>query len=93
MCALSCAYSASRSTRRRVARHPQARPCSDVYNVTIIFFFFSSNYKFDGLDLDWEYPTKRDGKPYDRENFVLLVKVMIDVCLFLQIFLLLALVL
>nr|XP_049698952.1 probable chitinase 2 isoform X1 [Helicoverpa armigera]XP_049698953.1 probable chitinase 2 isoform X2 [Helicoverpa armigera]XP_049698958.1 probable chitinase 2 isoform X3 [Helicoverpa armigera] len=33
-----------------------------------------NNYKFDGLDLDWEYPTKRDGKPYDRENFVLLVK-------------------
>ncbi|XP_075988351.1 chitinase 2 [Anticarsia gemmatalis] len=33
-----------------------------------------ANYKFDGLDLDWEYPTKRDGKPYDRENFVQLVK-------------------
>ncbi|CAB3241732.1 unnamed protein product [Arctia plantaginis] len=33
-----------------------------------------NNYKFDGLDLDWEYPTKRDGKPADRENFVQLVK-------------------
>ncbi|KAJ8707114.1 hypothetical protein PYW08_011248 [Mythimna loreyi] len=33
-----------------------------------------NNYQFDGLDLDWEYPTKREGKPYDRENFVLLVK-------------------
>ncbi|KAH9640606.1 hypothetical protein HF086_000550 [Spodoptera exigua] len=37
-------------------------------------FQHGHNYKFDGLDLDWEYPTKRDGKPYDRENFVLLVK-------------------
>lgn len=37
-----------------------------------------NNYKFDGLDLDWEYPTKREGKPYDRENFVLLVKELAD---------------
>ena len=26
------------------------------------------------MDLDWEYPTKRGGKPEDRENFVSLVK-------------------
>lgn len=26
------------------------------------------------MDLDWEYPTQRGGKPFDRENFVSLVK-------------------
>lgn len=31
-------------------------------------------HKFDGLDLDWEYPTQRGGQPYDRENFVALTK-------------------
>ncbi|CAH2056350.1 unnamed protein product, partial [Iphiclides podalirius] len=35
---------------------------------------FLNLYKFDGLDLDWEYPAKRDGRPIDRANFVLLVK-------------------
>ncbi|XP_058837611.1 probable chitinase 2 [Topomyia yanbarensis] len=35
---------------------------------------FVKRYNFDGLDLDWEYPTQRGGKPYDRENFVALVK-------------------
>lgn len=27
-----------------------------------------------GLDIDWEYPTQRGGKPQDKETFVLLVK-------------------
>ncbi|KAJ0170307.1 hypothetical protein K1T71_014235 [Dendrolimus kikuchii] len=35
---------------------------------------FLDNYKFDGLDLDWEYPTKRGGLPEDRTNFISLVK-------------------
>ncbi|XP_055315783.1 probable chitinase 2 isoform X3 [Sitodiplosis mosellana] len=35
---------------------------------------FVLRYRFDGLDLDWEYPTQRGGQPFDRDNFVLLVK-------------------
>ncbi|XP_053621430.1 probable chitinase 2 [Plodia interpunctella] len=35
---------------------------------------FLNKHKFDGLDLDWEYPAKRGGADKDRENYVLLVK-------------------
>lgn len=37
--------------------------------------FLRQNH-FDGLDLDWEYPTFRDGgKPRDRDNYAQLVQV------------------
>ncbi|XP_026755923.2 probable chitinase 2 [Galleria mellonella] len=35
---------------------------------------FLDKYKFDGLDLDWEYPAKRGGQPHDKANYVTLVK-------------------
>lgn len=36
---------------------------------------FLRQNRFDGLDLDWEYPAFRDGaKPKDRENYAKLVR-------------------
>ncbi|XP_073965066.1 probable chitinase 10 [Choristoneura fumiferana] len=35
---------------------------------------YLDTYKFDGLDLDWEYPARRDGRPEDKANYVSLVK-------------------
>lgn len=32
-------------------------------------------YNFDGFDMDWEYLVNRDGKFYDKENFVYFCKV------------------
>jgi chitinase len=35
---------------------------------------FIQDRKFDGLDMDWEYPAGRDGRPEDKDNFVLLLQ-------------------
>lgn len=35
---------------------------------------FIRKHNFDGLDLDWEYPTQRGGVPDDRKNFVTFVQ-------------------
>ncbi|XP_042144783.1 endochitinase isoform X2 [Ixodes scapularis] len=35
---------------------------------------FLNRYRFDGFDLDWEYPTDRGGAPEDYGNYILLLK-------------------
>ncbi|GJQ69017.1 hypothetical protein Trydic_g6190 [Trypoxylus dichotomus] len=37
---------------------------------------YLAEYDFDGIDLDWEYPTQRGGIAEDKENFGLLLKEM-----------------
>ncbi|XP_063537837.1 acidic mammalian chitinase-like [Cydia strobilella] len=48
----------------------------DILRATFIrnlYDYIDSN-GFDGLDLDWEYPSQREGLDSDKEKFVLLVK-------------------
>ncbi|KAK9504293.1 hypothetical protein O3M35_010659 [Rhynocoris fuscipes] len=35
---------------------------------------FVRKYQFDGIDLDWEFPTQRGGRPEDKDNFIALIK-------------------
>lgn len=52
-----------------MAKDPEKR--AKFINSTIDFI---TQHGFDGLDLDWEYPARRDGVPEDKQNFVKLVQ-------------------
>ncbi|KAG0430927.1 hypothetical protein HPB47_022256 [Ixodes persulcatus] len=43
---------------------------------------FLNRYRFDGFDLDWEYPTDRGGAPEDYVNYILLLKLRNICCFF-----------
>jgi len=44
----------------------------DFFADSVVTFVKANN--FDGLDVDWEYPTQRGGTPEDKENFSLLLE-------------------
>jgi len=44
----------------------------DFFADSVVSFVKEQN--FDGLDVDWEYPTQRGGTPQDKENFALLLE-------------------
>lgn len=46
----------------------------------MICLFHLSQYEFDGIDFDWEYPadTGRGGKPADKQNYALLIQAVRD---------------
>lgn len=46
-----------------------------MYTSTVILFYrYLVHYGFDGIDMDWEYPTLRGGISADKTNFVELLK-------------------
>jgi GH18 family chitinase len=48
-----------------------------VFNFLIILSYLKI-YKFDGVDIDWQYPNTTIGRSNDKKNFVALVKVNFD---------------
>ncbi|XP_065348578.1 chitinase-3-like protein 1 [Cloeon dipterum] len=51
--------------------------CNDVtVRATFVnnLFDFVVSYKFNGLDVDWEYPTQKGGIPADKANYVSLIQ-------------------
>jgi GH18 family chitinase len=36
---------------------------------------FIDTHNFDGIDIDWQYPNGASGGPFDKQNFILLLKV------------------
>lgn len=49
--------------------NPSAR---DTFVSSVVDFL--GKYNFDGLDMDWEYPAARGGKPEDKANYVSLLR-------------------
>ncbi len=47
---------------------------------------FIDTHNFDGIDIDWQYPNGASGGPFDKQNFILLLKVKIKTTVYLFFF-------
>ena len=58
---------------RDFSRMASRKTFRDLFTSTTVEFLRSRD--FDGLAIDWQYPTQRKGRRTDRKNFSLLLKV------------------
>ena len=58
---------------RDFSRMASRKTFRDMFTSTTVEFLRSRD--FDGLAIDWQYPTQRKGRRTDRKNFSLLLKV------------------
>jgi GH18 family chitinase len=71
VCQVYCVCQKSRSKAfSEMVETPERR-----LKFTLSTMEFLRQYNFDGLDIDWEYPTLRQGKMEDKPRFAMLIKV------------------